>query len=45
MGVDAEVEMARVIEQGEVRVGVQELAGEKDGVVFCGRPETVKEMD
>ena len=42
---DAEVEMTRVIEQGEVRVGIQELAGEKEGGVFCGRPETVKERD
>ena len=40
VGVDAKVEIVRVVEQ----VGVQE-ADEKEAVVFCGRPETVKEMD
>ena len=37
---DAEVKMVRVVEQ--VGVGVQE-ADDKEAVVFCGRPETVKD--
>jgi hypothetical protein len=36
--VEAKVEIVRVVEQ----VGVQGFA-EKAAVVFCGRPETVKE--